>query len=60
MNFVTGMNTDGVGAEIETIGEIATAMIAHGVIAGIGRTAMTQRSAVTEAREKVEIEMTDA
>jgi hypothetical protein len=47
-----------VGAEIEMIREIATVMIAQGVIAGIGTgsTAMTLRSG-TEARKIVEIEM---
>jgi hypothetical protein len=60
MNFVIGMNTGGVGAGIGMIGEIATAMIAHDVIAGIGSTAMTLRNAVTEAPEIAETEMTDA
>jgi hypothetical protein len=60
MNFTTGTSTDGVGAEIDMIGEIAT-MIAHGVIAGteIGSTVMTIRS-VTEAGEIVGTEMSDA
>jgi hypothetical protein len=61
MNFAAGTSTDGVGAEIEMIGEIATVIIAHGVIAGteIGSTAMTLRSA-TEAGEIVGTEMSDA
>jgi hypothetical protein len=60
INFATGMNTGGVGAEIEMIGEIETVMIVHGAIAGIESVAMTTRSAVTEAHEIAEIEMTDA
>jgi hypothetical protein len=60
MNFAIGKSTDGVGAEIEMMGEIAT-MIAHGVIAGteIGSTVMTLRSA-TGAGEIVGTEMSDA
>lgn len=60
MNLAIGMNIDDAGAEIGTIGEIATGMISLGVIAGMGSTATMPKNAVTEACEKVPIVMMDA